>query len=271
MKILYWNLNKKPIEKLIAALAIEQDIDLILLSEFNIRKGRLLELINSSDSIYRFARSEAIQGTQLLTRSSTSLIGKSYIEPPMQGWSIRCGSPRIPELLIFTGHLPSKLRHKNQDQAALSSRWRATIEQVEKQEGHRNSVVIGDLNMDPYDCGIISSEGFHAVMSRRVAQRGSRTVSRLERAFFYNPMWSKYGEHPAGPPGTYYYDSATAVNYYWHMFDQVLIRPGLLDYFRDESLEILTKAGSDNLLTELGTPDKKKGSDHLPIIFSLDL
>jgi len=56
------------------------------------------------------------------------------------------------------------------------------------------------------------------------------------------------------------------------MFDQVLIRPSLLDRFSNDSLEIVEEFGDYSLLSsDNGVPDKTRASDHLPILFGLDL
>ena len=57
---------------------------------------------------------------------------------------------------------------------------------------------------------------------------------------------------------------------FWNMFDQVLIRPELLDRFCNEDLEILETDGKKSLVNPSKTP-RKKISDHLPILFRLSL
>lgn len=45
-------------------------------------------------------------------------------------------------------------------------------------------------------------------------------------------MWNHFGDAKSSTAGSYYYDSAEHVNYYfWDMFDQVLIRPELAERF----------------------------------------
>lgn len=62
------------------------------------------------------------------------------------------------------------------------------------------------------------------------------------------------------------------VRFSWNMFDQVLIRPELLPYFRTKELEILTGDGETSFLTaRSGVPGAQNGSDHLPIVFKLNL
>ena len=44
-------------------------------------------------------------------------------------------------------------------------------------------------------------------------------------------MWSLYGDLYHEPVGTYYYKNAELVNYQWNIFDQILMRPKLINKF----------------------------------------
>ena len=60
--------------------------------------------------------------------------------------------------------------------------------------------------------------------------------------YFYNPMWNLYGDEPrSSAPATYYYRGSDPHELYWHMLDQVLIRPSLLNRFDFSNLEIVTQ------------------------------
>ena len=108
------------------------------------------------------------------------------------------------------------------------------------------------------------------MMSREVASRGSRTVQAREYDFFYNPMWAHFGDRQNGPPGTYYYDKAEHVTYFWNIFDQILVRPALLEGLGSESVRILTSVKGLSLLGPGGRPDRAVASDHLPVLLDLD-
>ncbi len=83
-------------------------------------------------------------------------------------------------------------------------------------------------------------------------------------------MWRFFKETEDRPQGTYYFNkSSEGVLFYWYIFDQVLIRPELLDQAKEYKVEILTQAGKNSLLTKNGLPSRRY-SDHLPILFAVD-
>jgi hypothetical protein len=123
--------------------------------------------------------------------------------------------------------------------------------------------------MNPFESGLVSAAGLNSVMSRRVAQRSTRTVQGRKYRFFYNPMWTRLGDEFSDTAGTYFYDSAEHVNYFWNMFDQVLIRPELAAGFDIGQLRIINSVRQSSLVRSDGRPDHTHSSDHLPIIFEL--
>jgi hypothetical protein len=128
---------------------------------------------------------------------------------------------------------------------------------------------MGDLNMNPFEMGMVGARGgLNAVMSRQVAARDTRVVQKKKYKYFYNPMWSHMGDR-GGISGTFFFDNAEAVCYYWHMLDQVLLRPELLEGFEPEQVRIVTEVRGISLLED-GKPDKEMASDHLPVVLELE-
>jgi hypothetical protein len=144
------------------------------------------------------------------------------------------------------------------------------IDTEEQRVGHRRTVVVGDFNMNPFENGMVAAGALHAVSSRRVASRVTRTVQKREYQFFYNPMWGHFGDIASETAGSYYYSRAEHVNYFWNVFDQVLIRPSLAEAFNPSSLAIVRTAGARSLIGIDGKPDSVQFSDHLPIRFDVD-
>jgi hypothetical protein len=178
--------------------------------------------------------------------------------------------PARAEIILALVHLPSKLHWDDDSQSAECGELGREISEAEDQAGHIRTVLVGDFNMNPFERGMVETTGLHGTMSRTIAQRQSRIVQDRQYRFFYNPMWSHLGDSRQRAAGSYYYDSAKHVNYFWNTFDQVLIRPDLIGGFDPDRLSILTKVGALDLVRSDGRPDVTKFSDHLPIVFELD-
>ena len=125
--------------------------------------------------------------------------------------------------------------------------------------------------MNPFEYGVVAADGLHALNDRGIVKKGFRNVEGKKRRFFYNPMWNYLGDVVQTPPGTYYFNSGKNINFYWYMFDQILIRTELLDAFGIESIKIITEVSGSSLLDNSGKPNIREGSDHLPVILKLDL
>jgi hypothetical protein len=125
--------------------------------------------------------------------------------------------------------------------------------------------------MNPFEKGVVGAAGLNATMVRSQAEKEVRTVHQREYRYFYNPMWRHFGDGQKEPPGTYHYDKSDHITYFWNIFDQVMVRPSLLPNFETDRTEIVDRVGSVSLLTHAGIPDRKVGSDHLPLLFSMKL
>jgi hypothetical protein len=173
-------------------------------------------------------------------------------------------------VILAAVHFPSKLFWNDGSQALECTEFARTIIEVESEVGHDRTVLVGDLNMNPFESGMVGAVGLNATMVRERALREFRVVQGRQYPFFYNPMWGHFGDRDPNPAGTYYRDSGQHVNYYWNMFDQVLIRPSLLGMFPADGVEIVTHAGRTPLLTSSGVSNRAIGSDHLPLLFTLE-
>ena len=178
---------------------------------------------------------------------------------------------RLTDILLSVTHFPSKMNWRESSQAAECAELSRSIREIEKEIGYSRTVLVGDLNMNPFEEGMVNANGLNGVMARSIAQRKTRTVRERHYPFFYNPMWSLLGDASPGPPGTYYYSSSEHTAFFWHMFDQVLIRPDLLENFSNNDLKILSSDEKISFLSPNGFPNKKIASDHLPIVFKLML
>jgi exonuclease III len=266
---LLWNIRKQPIQKTISKIALENKADIVLLLESDLHPTILLRELNPvGTAIYEYSPSPVCEKVQIYSR-----IPSQYLIPFDEDERTTSRLLKLShiEFLLIVFHGVSKTNFDEDSQSWEMGNLARFISSAENRAGHKKTILAGDLNMQPFENGVVSAGGLHAVMSRDIANKKSRIVQSREYTFFYNPMWGLYSNGDNRPPATYYYQSSNSKAYYWHMFDQVLIRPDLLAYFKDEELRILDHDGNNSLLNQNRVPNKSVFSDHLPLIFKLDL
>jgi hypothetical protein len=267
---LFWNIKKKSLTNRVRNLVRAHSVDLVILSECQLPSPAVACALGESDrgpfNLVPGSGSEL----HLYTRLPISRWHALYADP-LEAWlTFRVQIGRRPAILLFIAHLPSKLRASDMDQVLVANQLAANVRATEAQQGHERSLVVGDLNANPFENSLVWAGGLHSVMSRDVITRsaGERTVRGAEYPLFYNPMWGAFGDRTPGPPGTYYRSPSGSVNYFWNTYDQVLLRAALIPYLRE--VIVGDTDGADSLLTANGLPDTRNGSDHLPLVFKLD-
>ncbi|HKV41841.1 MAG TPA: endonuclease/exonuclease/phosphatase family protein [Blastocatellia bacterium] len=266
---LFWNLNDRPIAELVARLTKEHDVDVLILAECSISIADILNALNQGRGTgYHFSEGNCERIT-ILTKFPPEFIGKVK---EGDRFTIRhIALPGIDSFLVCAVHMASKAHSTTESQAMECTVLSREIQEAEKVAGHSRTILVGDLNMNPFEDGVVSAAGLNAVMTRQIALKRERTVQARRYPFFYNPMWGHFGDRTEAPAGSYYYSRSEHVSYYWNIFDQVLVRPELLPEFDTTSVKIIAGLEPESLLSPRGVPDRKNASDHLPILFKLRL
>jgi hypothetical protein len=270
LNFLFWNLNRRTLADHLVSLTVHHDLDFVFLAECTIPPRLLVDRLSTRGKTY--FEVAGLPGAL----GGISRFGAEQLKPQFDSPNLRLAlrkfvHPDHPELLIAIAHLPSQL-HSSRASADMEC---VTLSRIIRDEegkvGHKRTLLIGDLNVNPFNDGVLGTQGLHAAMTKELAFRGARTVKGTSYPFFYNPMWSHFGDGSGGPAGTYYYERGEAVECLWNMFDQVLLRPELARYFDPRELRILTEAGSVQLVRGNGRPDVRSGSDHLPVFFKINI
>lgn len=267
---LFWNIGNRRLNEIICRLVARHDVDMLMLTECAMEPYEVLETLNESiEPAFHFAPGIGCQQVKIFCRFDPQFLRPIYESDRLT--IRRLNLPGLIDILIAVTHLPSKLYWSDASQAFGCVELARSIQVAEQKVEHSRTVLVGDLNMNPFEDGIVSANGLHGVMTRIIARRNSRTVQGREYPFFYNPMWSLLGDASTGPPGTYYYGSSEQRVFFWNMFDQVLVRPSLMECFDPDGLAILDTDGQATLLGGDGVPDARVASDHLPLLFRLSL
>jgi hypothetical protein len=267
---LFWNLNRRPLSEAIANIVARHHIDVVILCECCVTPVDLLRSLNvGAETSYRYAPGIGCKRVEILARFPGEFIRPVYETDRLSVRHIVL--PGAMDILLAAVHFPSKLHWRDNSQVLECVELADQIRDVERHVGHSRTVLVGDLNMNPFEEGVVGAKGLHGVMTRRIATTGSRVVQGRQYPFFYNPMWGLFGDRWDSPPGTYYRSASEQTVFFWNMFDQVLIRPELLSCFDQHSVEVVQSDGQMSLLSPEGTPDTEVASDHLPLVFQLRL
>lgn len=276
-RILFWNLygrQESNRERRAAAvcdsltrLVQSHSIDVLLFAECLIAETQLQAAFDASGSgEYRCPTSRS-RKVKLWSRLAPDRVIDRHCEMFGSELTIReVLFPGCDPILLAGVHLADRITLGTESGRALSAYAIAeAIRRTEADRGHSRTILIGDLNMNPYEAGVVGSHAFHGVMTKALADRMSDLAARKPYSCFYNPMWALFGDQSAGPPGTHYFDnSKEPTNHFWQLYDQLLIRPDLVARF--VRVEILTGDGVNSFLTREGRPARHRLSDHLPIL-----
>ncbi len=253
----------------IAALVVEHTVDVLVLVECNIAPSAVCSSLSG-----RVGRAFFVPECKSSKVTIITSFSGRFCKPLAESHRHTIQAVNLPgkdEFLLTAVHMPSKRDMRDESQAFECSKLSDSIRAAEMSRKHGRTVLLGDFNMNPFESGMVAAPGIHGTMAKQVAMRRTRTVQKEEFPFFYNPMWGCFGDFPNRPPGTMYYEKAEHVCYFWGIFDQVLIRPDLVQNFDSASLRILTHAGLEPLIGGNGHPSKTFASDHLPIVFKMQI
>ncbi len=267
-RFLFWNLNKKPLANTIARLVAAHDIDVLMFAECDITPATLLTTLNAEGTAnYHYAPCRECTKIHLYARFSDQFLP---IILETDRLTIRQMTlPNSLEILLAIVHVISKVRYSPQSQEEEARELSRTIREAENFVGHERTVLCGDLNMSPFEYGVVGAGTLNAAMTKQIALRSARTVQHRSFRYFYNPMWAHFGDATDTAPGTLYYPRSDHFCYYWNMFDQVLLRPELLSMWNADTLKILKSDGGHVFLDDIGRVTDDETSDYLPIVFDL--
>jgi hypothetical protein len=287
VKFLFWNIRKAQGSRLAACLTrlAALDTDVFLFAECPPDTAPVLTALNGQTANSYAAVVSQSSRVRFFVRQTGPLAGATwhdrfFDEVSDRITALECQPRGALSILIIGAHLDSPYPGLSADGRAEWARDIAQdIRTVENDIGHTRTILVGDLNMNPFDGGLVQTTALHAVMTRHLTGVVVRHEARDGYPVFYNPMWSCLGDRPAPriqphgrrrAPGTYYFDNTNdRANVFWQTFDQVLLRPQLMEQLTH--LEILEGDGAEEFVTAEGRPRANLISDHLPIQFELNL
>lgn len=268
IKYIFWNIKGKNLFEPIVQLILENNIDIIALTETNLLDVHcLINELRLNDQDWKLVEICPVSDIKLLAK-----------------WDIRIGvhqeAKRFSTYKLYNEndlyllnvlHLDSAMYKdeyaRSQKATNISQILRKTEESMFKNQEYK-TITIGDFNLQPYSQGVIGYYGFNATMSKSKAKNISRKVDDEQKYFYFNPMWKLMGDNRL-VQGTYYNNSDQQdQSMFWYTFDQLLIRPFLIDKFNWDFFEIIEGTRNYSFIRN-GIINKKQYSDHLPLKFEI--
>jgi len=271
----FWKREKdqRDIPRLAADFAIERSLDILFLIECSIPVASLMAAFNGEPSYYPISCGERFK---VFARFNPNFMRRLELPLPSDRFDIwHLELPLQEYVLLSVVHGLDQRNNSPGKQELFLQQVVAALSYFEHTLGHNRSIVLGDFNANPFESPIASTSGMHAVISQKIAQSAPRRLLDKTYGYFYNPMWNLLGDARRNivptVPGTYYYRGSDPHELYWHMLDQVLIRSSLLNRFDFAALDIVTTVRGTQLISANGIPNYERFSDHLPVLFGVDL
>lgn len=268
MNVIFWNLNKKDLIAELCEIVNEKNIDIVIICENNLDDAVILSKLNNGETIYKLSNSIGCEKVKIFTKFNLSNI---KLVSEASRWTIRKVQHKLySSFLLATTHLPSKMHWTSISQFTETTVFRDAINLASKKTKIDKIVIVGDLNMNPFEDALVSTRGFHATADKEIARSEKRIVQGVEYGYFYNPMWNFFGDDSIGDvPGTFFFKKSEHVVTEWNIFDQILVSPSMIDLVKNKDIEIITKSAKFSLIKPNGKIDSSKYSDHLPIKFNI--
>ncbi|MEY8337151.1 hypothetical protein AALB16_03845 [Lachnospiraceae bacterium 62-35] len=276
IKCLFWNLNKKNLVSELVTMVLENNIDILIGVEAeNLDISYFLTKLGQHNKI--FHKKEVLpkeKGIILLADKVMEIL----VYQEEKYFTVYKVHDRGKNRLLVVTHLTSAMFSSETARNQRANDLAKTIEKIEEfcnaeaeKEGKErySTIIVGDFNLHPFSAGMIGMHGFNAVMDPNRALKRSRILNGNKIKFYYNPMWHLMGKQGKAL-GTYYFEADQDDNsFYWYTFDQVLIRPELINDFIWEEFEIIDHIAKNSLIKD-NKIYSTRYSDHLPVKFAID-
>ncbi|WP_373217787.1 hypothetical protein [Ruminococcus sp. 5_1_39BFAA] len=223
LNILFWNLKRNAIEDYIIDCIVENNVDIAVFSEFN---G--INFINIEKNLGKmYGRILAAQDDRKVTLIAKNTFSVTILQQQNR-YSIYNVKTAVKDYLLAAVHLEDRRNYKSAERIDTIKRLVADIEQTEELLKCNNTIVIGDLNANPYDEELLSKYAFNAVLFKTIIDKSELTnPNSSKRKRFYNPILH-YISEDTEMYGSFYHEKDYMTSY-WHCLDQVLVRKSLVN------------------------------------------
>lgn len=261
LNILFWNLHKTSIGDYISKCIAENDIDLAIFSEYD---GIDLKTVEKSlGSMYTCVEVQVDTKVVLLAKATLTI----SIKHEQHRYIIYRVNSGIKEYILAAVHLQDRRNYSTSDRVETIRSLVSDIEEAEKELGCTNTIIIGDINANPYDEELLSKYAFNAVLFKSIIHENEFTnpKSATKKRRFYNPI-IHYLSEETQTYGSFYYEN-NFMTPYWYCLDQVLVRRSLVNHL--QHVKYLKSIDESSLVSGSKKTPEVTISDHLPLLVNL--
>ncbi len=260
LNILFWNLGKKNNAQYLADCIKEWQIDLIVLSEYeNLDVSFVLN--DLKNDYWHVLGKGGCDKITLIARNKVAVTIKRE-QSRYALYSIECNNTKFN--LVGT-HLQDRRNCDPAQRIAVIARLMNDLKNLEDSSKCKKSIIIGDLNSNPYDAELLQMNAFHAVLFKDVIKNAeTRTVDGIQYRRLYNPILHFLSEDTKNYGS--FYDTHGSSSPTWHCLDQVLVSKALADAI--VLLKYLREINGTSLISRI--MPRKEISDHLPLFVQME-
>lgn len=134
----------------------------------------------------------------------------------------------------------------------------------------KSILIIGDVNVNPYEPAMINFDGFMATNTTNGRKMIKSIDSSDGREPYYNPSWRLYSKSDF--PGTKKFPRPSGSSYdiiEFHLLDQVLISNKMKDNIEIDEIDIIISTTNYKLLNK--KYNRVDYSDHLPLLYQFKI
>lgn len=265
MNILFWNLKRNSnIEEIISNLIVDNDVDIFLCSEFHsVDFDNLITMLKNEYVV--LADTDTCEKIKVIFKKGTLI---SMLRAQHRSLTMKL-TVHEQDILLVGVHL-SPNPTSTSDVRKYEIRDIMTDIDSDEQfvfgENKHRSMVIGDMNANPFDSEMVNKDSFNAVLFKDIIEQSDTVVFEKEEfERFYNPALDYINENNKNY-GSFYYSSGIGC-LYWYCYDQVLLRKDLINHF--VSMDYIKEIGEAKLINRIAP--NKSISDHLPLLVKMDI
>lgn len=262
-RIIFWNVKRKGLTRFVCSITASTNADVVVLIENNVSIEETLQALQrnvSEDFYYPDVISAPPHRFHCFCRNRQLDLSETHFGTRISVRKLQIGQHTT---LLTLVHGVDIRNHDPETRQSFAQEIASEMRFIQQEKKTNKLIFLGDFNMNPFDRVMNSPMGLNAMMTKACVEPGHRTFQSKSYDFYYNPMWSLFGDNTDGPAGTIY-DTSNQGPYGWSMLDQVIIHYSVVGLFH--SVKILTEAGEESLMNGRGRPDTDKASDHFPIL-----